>query len=51
LEEFRLIYRHSIFTDKVPRQKCLLKNRHLNNEGQECKIGHVEEKTLVGGRG
>jgi hypothetical protein len=23
-------------------------NRHLNNERQECKTGHVEERALVG---
>jgi hypothetical protein len=25
-------------------------NRHLKNEGQECKIGHVKGRVLVVGR-
>jgi hypothetical protein len=23
-------------------------NRHLNNEGQECKIGNVKDRSVVG---
>jgi hypothetical protein len=26
-------------------------NRHLNNERQECKIGHVKERVVAGGEG
>jgi hypothetical protein len=26
-------------------------NRHLNNEGQECKTGHVKSRELVGEEG
>jgi hypothetical protein len=25
-------------------------NRHLNNEGQECKTSHAKERALVEGR-
>jgi hypothetical protein len=26
-------------------------NRHLNNEGQECKTGHIKERVIAGGEG
>jgi hypothetical protein len=26
-------------------------NRHLNNEGQECKTSHIKGRALIGGRG
>jgi hypothetical protein len=32
-------------------KKFPLNNRHLNNEGQECKTGHVKEKALARGGG
>jgi hypothetical protein len=35
---------------KTKAKLCLTMNKHLNNEGQEYKTGHVKEKVLVGGR-
>jgi hypothetical protein len=45
-------FKHNIFTSKKPKQNPhWTMNRHLNNEGQECKTGHVKGRTLVeGGR-
>jgi hypothetical protein len=42
--------KYNNFTGKISRQKShWTMNRHLKNEGQECKTGHAKQRTLMGG--
>jgi hypothetical protein len=41
--------KHNACIGKIPRQKSYwTTNRHLNNEGQECKTGFVSGRVIVG---
>jgi hypothetical protein len=44
--------KHSTCTGVIPKQNShWTTNRHLNNEGQEWKTGHIKGQALMGGGG